>query len=171
MLKTEIVSALQEQLNQEFYSAYLYLSISAHFDRKNFRGLAHWFRIQAMEERDHAMLIFDYLLENGEEVQLKNIADPQGHFETLVEPIHVALEHEYFITASINNIYAIAMDLKDFRTINFLNWLVTEQMEEEKNAQQLVDTFKMLETDPKGLYVFDQGLLSRVYTPVTLATI
>lgn len=168
MLNPELVKLLNDQLNMEFFSAYLYLDMSNYFADKNLSGFANWFHVQAQEERDHAMLFNTYLLNNSEPVKLMAIAAPETAFTSFREPVEAAFEHECKVTASINNIYAAAYPLKDFRTMQFLDWFVKEQGEEEKNVDDILKRYDLFAGDAKGLYLLDTELAARVYAPPTL---
>ena len=168
MLNKEIVSMLNEQLNMEFYSAYLYLDIYSYYTDKNLNGFGNWFNVQAQEERDHAMLFMKYLLNNSEKVTLKAIKAPDAIFGTFRDPVQAAFDHERKVTASINDIYAAAYPLKDFRTMQFLDWFVKEQGEEEKNVDDIGKKYDLFASEPKGLYMLDNELAARVYVPATL---
>jgi ferritin len=168
MLNKELVQLLNEQVNKEWYSAYLYLDISNYYMDQNLNGFGNWFYVQTQEERDHAMLFVKYLLNNSEKVVLKEIKAPDKIFHDFKEPAVSALEHERKVTASINNIYAVAYEQKDFRTMQFLDWFVKEQGEEEKNTEDLVKKYDLFGNDAKGLYLLDQELAARVYAPATL---
>lgn len=167
MLKPEITKVLNEQINKELYSAYMYLGVSAWFEEKNLPGFGNWYRVQAQEEKDHAMLIFDYLIKNNEIIDLQTIHNVDEVFVKLDEPLKAALKHEYYITSSINDIYELALNLKDFRTMVFLDFFIKEQVEEENNAEGLVNQFAFLEDDLHAIYLMDQTLGARVYTPIT----
>jgi ferritin len=153
---------------KELYSAYLYLDIANFYSDKGLEGFENWFFIQAQEERDHAMLIRQYLLNNDEVIKLLPIAAPEETYENFGMPLDVTLAHEKTVTASINNIYAAAYEIKDFRTMEFLNWFVKEQGEEEKNASDLITKFALFGSDAKALYELDQELKTRVYAPPSL---
>ncbi len=168
MLKKEVVKLLNEQINKEFYSAYLYLSMSFYYADKNLSGFANWFKVQAMEERDHAMLFAEYLQNNSVRVELPEIKAPTADFENFATPLKGALEHEQFVTESIHNIYSEAFAVKDFRTMQFLEWFIKEQNEEEKNADELVQKYELFGQDSKGLYMMNQELAGRMYNPPSL---
>ena len=168
MLNKELVTLLNNQINMEWYSAYLYLDIYGYYSDKNLNGFATWFNIQTQEERDHAMLFTKYLLNNSEKVTLQDIKAPNTDFKTFREPAEAAFEHELKVTASINNIYATAYELKDFRTMQFLDWFVKEQGEEEKNTEDVVKKYDLFGTDAKGLYMLDAELATRIYAPASL---
>ncbi len=164
----KITSLLNEQINKELYSAYLYLDIADYFADQGLNGFENWFYVQAQEERDHAMLIRTYLLNNDEKITLTAIAAPVLKKDSLNTPLDETLAHEKIVTASINNIYAAAYEEKDFRTMQFLDWFVKEQGEEEKNATDLIRKFELFGSDSKGLYLLDQELGARVYAPPSL---
>ena len=168
MLKKEVASLLEQQINKEFYSAYLYLDISNYYYSKNLDGFGNWFKIQAQEERDHALLFLTYLQNNGEAPKLSAIDAPDKVFNNFRDPLTAVLKHEQYITALINNIYAEAMKVNDFRTLQFLDWFVKEQGEEEKNANDLLGRFDLFGSDPKSLYALDAEMAAPTYSAPTL---
>ncbi len=169
MLNKKITDLINSQINKEFYSSYLYLDMSNYYCDKNLNGFGNWFAIQTREEYDHAMLFLKYLLNNNEKVELTPIAAPDKTYSDFKQPLAVSLEHEIFISASINNIYADAYTLKDFKTMQFLNWFVKEQGEEEQKADDLNKRFDLFGTDARGLYLLDAELSSRTYNAPSLA--
>ena len=168
VLNREIVELLNEQINKELFSAYLYLGMADYYADQNLDGFENWFYVQAQEERDHAMLFRRYLQNNDEKVTLLAIEAPANSYDVYEAPLAASLKHEQFVTASINNIYAAAYRDKDFRTMEFLNWFIKEQGEEEKNTTDLIRKFELFGSDAKGLYMLNQELLGRVYAPPTL---
>ena len=162
-LSTEVTQVLNEQINKEMYSAYLYLTFADYYDDRGLKGFANWYEIQAKEERDHAMIFRNYLHENGCKVKLLAIAQPDKEFSSYLEPLEAALEHEKYVTSLINGIYAAAYDEHDFRTMNFLNWFVDEQLEEEDNADTMVTRMKLFGGDAKALYDLDREYQARTY--------
>lgn len=168
MLKKEVAKLLNEQINKELYSAYLYLDMSNYYNLKNLNGFSNWFKVQAQEERDHALLFMTYLQNNNEEIKLTSIDGPDKNYSDFKAPLKAALDHERLVTESIYNIYEEASKQKDFRTQQFLNWFVTEQGEEEKNTEDLIDRYDLFGKDAKSLYLLDAELAARVYTPPTL---
>lgn len=168
MLSKEIVSKINNQLNFELYSAYIYLDISNYYTDHNLEGFANWFTIQTQEERDHAMLFLKYLLNNGEKVILQDIKAPDVVYKDFREPAVAAFEHEKKVTASIHDIYGFAYEQKDFRTMQFLDWFVKEQGEEEKNTEDIIKKYDLFGNDAKGLYLLNTELSTRVYTPASL---
>ena len=168
MLDKKVSQLLNEQIVKEFYSAYLYLDFSVFYEAEGLDGFANWYMIQAQEERDHAMLFLKYLQENGEKVSLDVIGKPDKELKSLMDPLKAGLEHERYVTSLINDIYAAAYDVKDFRTMQFLDWFVKEQMEEEKNADDMIKKMELFGNDSKGLYSLDSEYAARVYTAPSL---
>jgi Ferritin-like protein len=168
VLNKKLVDLLNNQINMEWYSAYFYLDIYSYYTDKNLNGFGNWFSIQTQEERDHAMLFVKYLLNNSEKALLRDIKAPATNFSDFREPVSAAFEHEKKVTASINNLYELAYEQKDFRTMQFLDWFVKEQGEEEKNTEDIIKRYDLFGTDAKGLYLLDAELAARVYTPPTL---
>ena len=160
----KITKLINEQINAELYSAYLYLAFADYYAEEGLAGYANYFEIQAAEERDHALIFRKYLHENGEAVKLTAIDAPEVSFDNFLEPLEKALEHEKYVTSLINGIYAAANDEHDFRTMNFLNWFVDEQMEEEDNAEGMISNMKLFGGDPKGLYDLNAECAARVYS-------
>ncbi len=163
-----IARLLNEQINKEFYSAYLYLDMAIFYDAMDLDGYANYYTIQAQEERDHALLFMKYMQNNGLKVTLDAIGKPDKTFETVLDPLVIAAEHERYVTELINNIYHEAHQAKDYRTMKFLDWFVDEQMEEEDNADTMISRYKLFGQDPKGLYLLDQEYAGRVYTAPSL---
>ncbi len=168
MLNEKIVKLINEQINKEFFSAYFYLDIANYYISKNLNGFGNWFNVQEQEERSHAMLFVKYLQNNGAEVELDDIKALKRNFADFNEPLTATLEHEIFVTDSINNIYAVALEIKDFRTTQFLDWFIKEQGEEEQNADDLIKKYELFGKDGKGLYLLDSELAARVYTAPSL---
>lgn len=153
--------ALNEQIRNEFFSSYLYLSMAAWFDDRNLPGMASWMRVQAREEAIHAMKIFDHLLDRNARVKLRSIAQPPVDFTSPLEVFEQALKHEMAVTASIHNIYAQAVQEKDFASSVFLDWFVREQVEEERQGALVVEQLKMIGEDRPGLLMLDRELAQR----------
>jgi len=168
MLNQEVVKLLNEQINKELYSAYLYLDMANYYADQNLSGFENWFFVQAQEERDHFLLFRQYLLNNGESVILKEIAAPDVKYNNYKEPLVKAFEHEKYVTDSINKIYEAAFKVHDFRTMQFLDWFIKEQGEEEKNAEDNIKKYDLFAGDPKGLYMLDNEMKARVYTAPSL---
>jgi len=168
MLNKNVAKLLNEQINKELYSAYLYLDISNYYADKNLSGFENWFYVQTQEERDHALLFRQYLLNNGESVTLLPVDSPDKEYNNFREPLVAAYEHEQYVTSLINAIYEEAYKCKDFRTMQFLDWFIKEQGEEEKNADDNIKKFDLFGSDAKGLYLLDSEMKARVYAPPTL---
>ncbi|NLP30650.1 MAG: ferritin [Clostridiales bacterium] len=168
MLNKEVAKLLKEQINKEFFSAYLYLDMANYYADEGLDGFENWFVIQAQEERDHAMLIRQYLLNNGESVELIEIAAPNQTYKDFRDPLVKALEHEQYVTDSINNIYEAAQNIKDYRTMQFLDWFIEEQGEEEKNADDNIKKYDLFAADSKGLYMLNSEMNAREYVEPTL---
>ena len=167
-MNEKITKLLNEQINKEFYSAYLYLAISNYYDDLDLDGYANYYMIQAQEERDHALLFLKYMQNNGLDISFKAIDKPEQKFESVLEPLEVAAEHERYVTSLIHAIYHECHEAKDYRTMKFLDWFVDEQMEEEENADKMISRYKLFGSDPKGLYALDQEYVARVYTAPSL---
>lgn len=164
MLNEKIAQLLNEQVNKEFYSAYLYLDFANYFEDEGLDGFAHWYEIQAQEERDHALSIRRYLIDNGHRVTFGEVAKPDKTFKNHLDPLEAGLEHEKYVTSLISDIYAAAFEARDFKTMQYLDWFVKEQGEEEKNADDLIKKMKLFGGDSKGLYMLNQELGARTYT-------
>lgn len=167
-MKEKVRELLNAQINKEFYSAYLYLDFSNYFKAKGLDGFANWYMVQAQEERDHAMLFYKFLQNENQTVTLEAIAKPDKTFSCHMDVLKAGLEHELYVTSLINDIYAAAYEEKDFRTMQFLDWFVKEQGEEETNANDLITKMEMFGSDPKSLYMLNQELTARVYTAPSL---
>ena len=168
MMNEKVHELLNQQINNEFYSAYLYLDFSNYFEEVGLDGFANWYKIQAQEERDHAMLFYQYLQNENQKVTLEAIAKPDKTFSSHMDVLKAGLEHEEYVTSLINDIYAAAYNVKDFRTMQFLDWFVKEQGEEETNANDLITKMELFGSDPKSLYMLNQELAARVYTAPSL---
>ena len=168
MLDKKVIELLNDQINKEFYSAYLYLDIANYFTEQDLDGFANWYTIQAQEERDHALLFLRYLQSNGIPVELKAIDKPSEAFNNALDPLLVGAKHERYVSALIHAIYEAAYDVRDFRTMQFLDWFVKEQGEEETNANDLISKMELFGSDPKSLYMLNQELAARVYTAPSL---
>lgn len=168
MLDPKVVELLNTQVNKEFYSAYLYLDFANYYKDQGLDGFANWYNIQAQEERDHAMLFIQYLQNNGEKVTLESIDKPEAVLAGFEDPLKAGLEHEQHVTSLIHAIYDAAYAQKDFRTMQFLDWFVKEQGEEEKNADDLITKFNLFGHDSRSLYMLDSELAARVYSAPSL---
>ena len=164
----KVAQLINEQINKEFYSAYLYLDFANFCASKGLDGFANWYQIQAQEERDHAMLFYQYLQHNSEEVTFEAVAKPDWTRTNVMGVLKAGLAHEQYVTSLINNIYDAAQQTKDFRTVQFLDWFVKEQGEEEANANDLITKMEMFGTDARGLYLLNSELKTRVYVAPSL---
>ena len=163
-MKTKVEGALNEQIHAEFFSFYLYLSVSAYFTTEHLDGFAHWMRIQAQEEFGHAMKLFDYLNERGGKVKLAALDAPQVQWKSASDAVGAVLNHERHISERINNLVDLANSEKDHATTVVLHWYVNEQVEEESTADTLYHQVKMLEDSPHGLLMLDRELAGRAAT-------
>ena len=169
MLDKKVSKLLGEQVNKELYSAYLYLDMNNYFDKQGLDGFANWYMIQAQEERDHAMLIYKYMQNNDCPIVLEAIAKPDKVFKSHMDVLQAGLAHEEYVTASIHTIYDAAYKVKDFRTMQFLDWFVKEQGEEETNARDMITKMELFGSDPRSLYMLNQELASRTYSAPSLS--
>ena len=167
-MNEKVANLLNDQINKEFYSAYLYLDMANFYSRKGLSGFANWYEIQAKEEQDHAMLMYQYLHNNDVVVTLEAIAKPDKEYTTLMDPLKAGLEHEKYVTSLINNIYAAAQEANDFRTTQFLDWFIKEQGEEEKNSTDLITKMELFGDDARSLYMLNSELAARVYSAPSL---
>ena len=157
--------ALNEQVNAELYSAYLYLSMESYFKAQNLNGFANWMRVQTQEEVTHAMKIYDFINERGGRVILKAIERPQTEWDSALAVFNAVYEHEQKVTSLINDLVDLAIKEKDHATNSFLQWFVNEQVEEEASADGIVQQLKMMENAPGGMFMLDRELGQRVFTP------
>ncbi|MCP9611062.1 ferritin [Coprobacter tertius] len=162
-MNKKIEEALNAQINAEFWSAYLYLSMSANFAVKGNPGFANWFGIQFKEEQDHAQIFIKYLLSRGGKVTLTPIAGVKTEWESPLDAYIDTLEHEKKVTGMINDLYALATEEKDYATQSMLKWFIDEQVEEEETAQGLIDSLKMIKDNGFGIYMLDKELGARTY--------
>ena len=167
-MNASVQHLLNQQINKEFYSAYLYLEFANHFDKAGLIGFANWYKIQAREECDHAMLFYQYLQNENQKITLEKIEKPKENITSHMDVLTLGLEHEKYVTSLINDIYSAAYEARDLRTMQFLDWFVKEQAEEEANANTLVTKMELFGKDPKGLYMLNQELSARTYSPPTL---
>ncbi|MFA5835067.1 MAG: ferritin [Bacteroidota bacterium] len=160
-LEKNVLKAMNEQVNKELFSSYLYLSMSAYCVSENYPGCAKWLSVQSEEEREHAMKIYHYIHERGGRVELETIDKPKGDFKNLSQLFTQVLEHEQKVSASITALYETAMKTNDYPTQIMLQWFITEQVEEEKNATEIVDLLKKVGDSPVSLMMFDRQLGAR----------
>ena len=163
----KVYELINDQINKELYSGYLYLSFADYYEDEGLKGFANWYLIQAQEERDHALIFRKYLLDNDCSVKLGAIDAPDKEFDNHLAPLEAGLEHEKNVTSLINDIYAAADDARDYRTMQFLKWFIDEQLEEEANARDMVSDMKLFGSDPKGLLALDREYAARVYSVAT----
>ncbi len=167
MIQENIQEDLNGQLNAELYSSYLYLSMSAYFQELDLKGFANWMRVQAQEELMHTMKFFDYINERGGRVKLKEIKAPQTQWESPQAAFEHVYSHEQKVTGLINGLVNLAIEEKDHATNNLLQWFVTEQVEEESTANEVLQKIKIIGNDGSGLFMLDSELAQRVFTPPT----
>ena len=168
MSKKSVEKLLNEQVTKEFYSAYLYFDLANFYAEKGLNGFANWFNVQAKEELDHAVLFNNYMHQNDMHVSLAAIEKPEADTKDLISPMKQALQHEKYVTGLVNNLCAAAHDEKDFRTLQFLDWFVKEQAEEENNVRTNLQRMELFGQDAKALYNMDAELGARVYAAPTL---
>jgi ferritin len=161
MFGAAIQDAMNEQMKNEFYAAYQYLSMAAYCESENLPGFAHWMRAQAREETEHAMKFYDFILGRNGRVVLQAIEGPVVEFGSPLEVFERALEHEQKVTAMINDLYGLAVKENDYASQTFLQWFVTEQVEEEKNTGDVVETLKMIGDKSEALFLLDRELARR----------
>ena len=161
MVNEKLLADLNKQMNAEFESAYIYLSMSAYLESQNMSGMASWMMVQHNEERDHALKFFNFILERNEKPELDSFNKPHSDWESIYEVFKAAYSHEKKITESINNIYGVAMEEKDYSTKVFLDWFITEQVEEENTVSTIVDQLKLIKDSPEGLFFMDKELGAR----------
>lgn len=162
MINKQVSEMLNKQVNLELFSAYLYLEMANYFVDEGLDGFGHWFNLQAQEEMDHARIILNYLQDNEIKIELKAIEDPSRDYKSHMEALDEVLFHERLITDSIHKIYEFAMDEKDFRSMQFLDWFIEEQAEEEAAANELITRYKLFTKDGRGLYALDKEMSQRI---------
>ena len=165
MISKKMEKALNEQVNAELYSAYLYLSMEAYFKSLNLNGFANWMRVQTQEEIAHAMKIYEFINERGGRITLKAIDGPLTKWDSPLAVFKAVYEHEQKVTGLINNLVDLAIKEKDHATNAFLQWFVNEQVEEESSADDMVQQLKMMEKAPGGMFMLDRELGQRIFTP------
>lgn len=165
MISKKMQDAINEQINRELFSEYLYISMQAWFANQNLDGMATWMDAQGKEERFHAMKFYNYLIERGGKVILKAIDKPATDFGNPLKAFSEALKHEQFISKSINELMDLAIKEKDHASRSFLQWFVDEQVEEEASADKIVQKLKMVGDHSHGIFMVDNELGTRVYTP------
>ncbi|MCP4570776.1 MAG: ferritin [bacterium] len=161
MLSKKLEAALNKQINEEYYSSYIYLAMAAYLEDANLDGCAHWMRMQAQEEHLHAMKIFDYMIERGARVELFAVNAPPKEWDGAVAAFEAALEHEQYMTGNINALAELAITEKDYATNNLMQWYVTEQVEEESQVEDILKKLAMMGADGPGLFLMDRELMNR----------
>ena len=164
MLSAKLHTAINEQINAELWSAYLYLSMSMDAEAKGLKGVANWFYVQWLEEQDHARILMNYLNSRDAKVELKPIKEVETRWESVLDMFKQTLEHEKVVTSLINNLAAIAAEDSDFASSNMLVWFIDEQVEEEESAREMIFAVESVEGNKYGMYQLDKELASRVYS-------
>ena len=164
MLNEKMEKELNEQINKEFYSEFLYLAMKAKFAEMNLQGFVNWFDVQVQEERAHAYGMYDYVIERGGKIELVAIDKPEIEGTTPVEIFEHVLKHEQFVTSRINHLLDVAEEVKDRAAMSFLDWFVKEQVEEESSVGKVLATLKLIGDDKNALLLFDKDLAARVFT-------
>jgi len=165
MIKEKIQEALNQQLNAELFSSYLYLSMAAYFESINLKGFANWMRVQTQEELVHAMKFYNFIIERGGKAVLSAIEGPPTQWKSPLAVFEHAYKHEQKVTGLINNLVDLSIAEQDHATNNFLQWFVAEQVEEEASADEVVQKIKLMGDATGGLFMLDQELAQRVFTP------
>ncbi len=161
MMSEKMNAALNKQINEEYFSNYIYLAMAAYLEDSDLDGMAHWMRMQAQEEYQHAMKIFDYMIERGTRVVLTEVAAPPREWANPLACFQAALEHEKYMTKNINDLADLALEEKDHATNNIMQWYVSEQVEEESNVDRIVKKLKMMGADGTALFMMDRELAGR----------
>ncbi len=170
MIDEKMQEALNKQLNAELYSSYLYLSMSAYFQSVNLDGFANWMRVQAQEELMHAMKFYDYVNERGGRVVLHPVEGPPSEWDSPLAAFENVYRHEQKVTGMINKLVDLAVEARDHATNNFLQWFVSEQVEEEASADEVAQKLKLVGDDASGLFMIDRELRQRVFVKPPTAT-
>ena len=165
MIDKEMEEAINRQINEEMYSAYLYMSMSAHFESAGLKGFANWMHVQYQEEMDHAMKFYRYLNERGGKVRLYAINEPPHDWKSPLDAFEQTLKHERHITKCINDLADLAEKKKDRATFNLLQWYIDEQVEEESNDEEIINQLKLIGKDGQGILMLDKELAQRTYIP------
>ena len=164
-LREKVEKAINDQINAELFSSYLYKSMASWFESQNLPGMANWMNIQAREEMDHAMKFYDYVIERGGRAIFQAIEAPQSEWESPLDAFKASFEHEQYISRRIDDLMDMALEERDHATRIMLNWFVEEQVEEEDNASTNVAKVEMLKDSKRGMYMLDKEFAARVYTP------
>ena len=161
MINNKMERAFNDQIQKEFYSSYLYLAMSVYADSQNMKGIAHWLKVQHAEEKEHAEKLVSYLLERGGKVAFQALPAPAAEYGSLIEMFEAVKEHEEYITKSINELYEAAGAEKDYAAQIFLQWFITEQVEEEASVNEVLDKMKLIGDKSSGIFYFDKALGKR----------
>lgn len=168
MLNKKLESAINDQIQRELASAYIYLSMAAYFEANTLPGFANWMRIQFHEEQAHAFKFFDFVYDRGGEVKLQPIEGPPTEFKSAIDVFEQTLAHEQKVTGHINDLYTLAVEERDYPSQTLLQWFIDEQVEEEKNAGDILDMLKMIQGNPHAMLMLDRELGSRAMPPEVL---
>ena len=169
MLKEKMLNALNEQINAEQYSAFLYMSMSAYFNDKGLPGFANWMYVQCQEELSHANKFFNYVVERGGKAEIKAIKQMPTTWEGIIDVYEATLEHEQMVTGLINGLMDVAVAESDHAAQSFLRWFVDEQVEEEANVQEILDTLKLINGQGNGIFLLDREMRQRTFVDDTQA--
>ena len=161
MLSKKLLNALNQQINDEYYSSYIYQAMVAYFEDMNLDGCAHWMRIQALEEWAHGMKIFDYMIDRNARIELSEVAAPPREWESPIAAFQASLEHERYMTGNINSLADLAIVEKDHATNNLMQWYVTEQIEEESSVEDILKKLELMGNSGTGLFMRDRELKTR----------
>lgn len=165
MISKKMEKALNDQINYELYSAYIYLAMSAHCDSKGLKGFANWFHVQYQEEMTHVMKFYNFVLDQSAEIELEAVKKPKKDYDTLLSIFEESLAHERSVTKRIYSLVDLALEERDHGTNAFLQWFVTEQVEEEASVNQIIDKLKLVQGNGNGIFLLDAELGTRVFTP------
>lgn len=160
-MNKKMLKEMNDQIQRELDSAYIYLSMAAYFEASNFPGFAQWMKMQFQEEQAHAMKFFDYIHDRGGKVSLQPLTQPPVDFKSPLEVFEITLGHEKKVSGHINDLYALSIEEKDFASRPLLQWFIAEQVEEEASAQEVVDTLKMIKDDYTALLILDREMRQR----------
>jgi ferritin len=162
MLKTNIEKAFKDQVNKEFYSAFLYLSMASHFENTNLKGFSNWMKIQFQEEQIHAMKFFDYIIERNSKALLTTIKAPKTFWKSPIDVFEDVYNHEVQVTKSIHTLFSLCQKENDHASCNFLQWFIQEQVEEEASSLEILEKLKLIKNDGAALFILDKELKLRI---------
>lgn len=165
MISQKLQDAINVQINKEFFSEYLYLSMAAYCQQNDLDGVANYYLVQAQEEHFHAMKFFTFVIDKGGKIILKAIDAPKTNFASVIDTFEETLKHEQFVTKSINDLMALATEENDYAVVSFLKWFIDEQVEEESTVTKLLGKLKMIDGKGEGLLMLDKELAARIFTP------